>query len=57
MDLVAKTELPTQGVSRLSSITIPALGPILTDGLEEDRTMCPVRALKVYLARTKDIRE
>ena len=29
----------------------------MDSGLEEDRGLCPVRALKVYLDRTKDLRE
>ena len=35
------------------SATIPALGPTLDQSLEEDITLCPVRALKYYLERVE----
>ena len=54
---VAKTELRKSGASVLSPVKIPALGPMLGPGQEEDRGLCPVRALKVYIAKTKDLRE
>ena len=54
---VSKTELRRSGSSAFNAIKIPALGPILGPGLERDRGLCPVRALKVYLSRTKNLRE
>ena len=57
MDFIAKTELRTAGASQPSSKKIPPLGPTLGPGLEEDLKLCPVRALKIYLARTQQLRE
>ena len=38
-------------------MTIPALTTIVDRQFKEDRTLCPVRALRYYLDRTKDLRE
>ena len=54
---VSKTQIRTSGASCFSAIRIPALGPLLEPGMEEDRGLCPVRAIKVYLDRTKELRE
>ena len=40
----------------MSPVTIPALTTIVDRPFKEDRTLCPVRALRYYLARTKDLR-
>ena len=40
----------------MSPVTIPALTTILDRQSKEDRTLCPVRALRYYLDRTKDLR-
>ena len=40
----------------MSLVTIPALSTIVDRQFKEDRTLCPVRALKYYLDRTKDLR-
>ena len=53
---VAKTQLRKSGASVLAPIRIPALTPSLSSDLQEDRTLCPVRALKIYLSRTQDLR-
>lgn len=37
-------------------MTIPALTKIIPEDMQEDRSLCPVRALKYYLKKTKDIR-
>ena len=34
----------------------PALAPSLDNSLKEDKSLCPVRALRYYLDRTKDLR-
>ena len=52
MNFVAKTELANKGVSVLNSITIKALSSIVGSDLPEDLTLCPVRALRIYLSRT-----
>ena len=56
MNFVAKTELANKGVSVLQSITIKALSTIVGSDLPEDLTLCPVRALRIYLNRTDGIR-
>jgi len=52
---VAKTALASGGV--MAPLTITALTEFLSGGMEEDVRLCPVRALKAYLERTKDIRQ
>ena len=42
--------------SKCSLVTIPALTTIVDKQFKEDRTLCPVRALRYYLDRTKDLR-
>ena len=42
--------------STVSWVTIPALTTIVDRQLKEDRTLCPVRALRYYLDRAKDLR-
>ena len=55
--LISNTQLRTKGTSSLEPITIPSLGHTLGGDLVEDKHLCPVRYLKVYLARRKPIRE
>ena len=40
----------------MSPVTIPALTTIIDRQFKEDRALCPVRALRYYLDRTKDLR-
>ena len=40
----------------MSPVTIPALTTIVDRQFKEDRTLCPVRSLRYYLDRTKDLR-
>ena len=40
----------------MSPVTIPALTTIVDRQFKENRTLCPVRALRYYLDRTKDLR-
>jgi len=54
---VSKTQFRSSGAAVLSDIRIPSLAHSLGPDLAEDRTLCPVRALKIYLARTKDLRQ
>ena len=56
-DFVSKTQIRTAGSSAFSAVYIPALGPVLGPGSEEDRGLCPVRAIKIYLDRTRELRE
>ena len=53
---VAKTEVPGRPETRLQDVTIPALAPFVGPDLPLDSKNCPVRAIKIYLARTQDKR-
>jgi integrase len=52
MSFIAKTELVNRGSGILREVEIKALGPFLGHDMEEDRMLCPVRALRIYLDRT-----
>ena len=54
---ISKTLLRTRGASFSEPISIPSLGHTLGGDLAEveDRHLCPVRCLKVYLSRTKPL--
>ena len=51
-DFIAKKQLAREGSQSVSPVTIPALTTIVDRQFKEDRTMCPVRALRYYLDRT-----
>ena len=53
---LAKNQLVREGSQSVSPVTIPALTTIVDRQFKEDRTLCPVRALRYYLDRTKDLR-
>ena len=55
-DFIAKNQLAREGSESVSPVTIPALTTIVDRQFKEDRTLCPVRALRFYLDRTKDLR-
>ena len=55
-DLIAKNQLAREGSQSVSLVTIHALTTIVDRQFKEDRTLCPVRALRYYLDRTKDLR-
>ena len=55
-DFIAKNQLAREGSQSVSPVTIPALTTIVGRQFKEDRTLCPVRALRYYLDRTKDLR-
>ena len=38
-------------------VVIPALVPSLDKSLTEDKSLCPLRALRYYVDRTKDLRK
>jgi hypothetical protein len=54
-EFVAMTEVPGRPDTRLQEVTLQGLASFVGD-LEEDRTLCPVRAVKIYLSQFKDIR-
>ena len=55
-DFTAKNKLAREGSQSVSPVTIPALTTIVDKQFKEDRTLCPVLALRYYLDRTKDLR-
>ena len=55
-DFIAINQLAREGSQSVSPVTIPALTTIVDRQFKEDRTLCPVRALRYYLGRTKDLR-
>ena len=55
-DFIAKNQLAREGSQSVSPVTIPALTTIVDRQFKEDRTLCPVRALRYYLDRTQDLR-
>ena len=55
-DFIAKNQLAREGSQSVSLVTIPALTTIVDRQFKEDRTLCPVWALRYYLDRTKDLR-
>ena len=56
LDFISKTQLRTQGATKLDSITIKCLTDFVGPDLDRDRKLCPVRCLKAYLARTQHMR-
>ena len=52
-DFIAKNQLAREGSQSVSPVTIPALTSIVDRQFKEDRTLCPVWALRYYLDRTK----
>ena len=48
-DFIAKNQLAREGSQSVSPVTIHALTTIVDRQFKEDRTLCPVRALRYYL--------
>ena len=55
--LLAKNHLAKEGPECVAPVVIPALAPTLDKSLKEDRSLCPVRALRYYLYKTQDLRQ
>ena len=53
---ISKNQLAKEGPGCVAPVIIPALAPTLDKSLKENRTLCPVRALRYYLDKTKDLR-
>ena len=49
---LAKNHLAKEGPECVAPVVIPALAPTLDKSLKEDRSLCPVRALRYYLDKT-----
>ena len=56
VDFIAKNQLAREGSQSVSPVTIPVLTTIVDRQFKEDRTLCPVQALRYYLDRTQDLR-
>ena len=55
-DFLATNQLAREGSQSVSPVIITALTTIVDRQFKEDRTLCPVQALRYYLDRTKDLR-
>ena len=53
---ISKNHLAKEGPGCVAPVIIPALAPTLDKSLKEDRILCPVRALRYYLDKTKELR-
>ena len=53
---LSKHQLARERPSSVAPVIIPALAPTLDKSLKDDRTLCPVRTLRYYLDKTKDLR-
>ena len=53
---LSKNQLARDGPAAVAPVVIPALAPSLDKSLKEDKSICPARALRYYLDRTKDLR-
>ena len=54
---LSRNQLAREGASCVAPVVIPALAPSLDKSLQEDKTLCPVKALCYYLDRTKGLRK
>ena len=54
---MAKNQLASDGPEVVQPVVIPDLKPSLNHSMSEDMTLCPVRALRYYLDKTKELRE
>ena len=54
---LAKNQLTSDGPDSIKPVVIPALTTVLDSSLVEDESLCPIRALKVYLDKTKSMRK
>ena len=52
---LSKNQLAREGPSCVAPVVIPALVPSLDKSLQEEKSLCPVRALHYYLDMTKDL--
>ena len=54
---LSKNQLARDGLASVAPVVIPALAPTLDKSLSDDTSLCPVRVLRYYLDRTKDLRK
>jgi integrase len=53
---VSKTHVARHGTRSMLPLTIQSLSRTLSPDMKEDKSLCPVRALRYYLDRTQSIR-
>ena len=53
---LSKNQLAKEGPESVAPVIIPSLAATLDRSLTDDKTLCPVRALRYYLDRTTNIR-
>ena len=51
----SKNQLGRKGLLCVALVVLPVLAPSLNKSLKEDKSLYPVRTLRYYLARTKDL--
>jgi hypothetical protein len=56
-EFIAKTQLANKGPRVIRGVSIPALTKDLPSDMQEDRSLCPVRAVRFYLDQTRSIRD
>ena len=54
---IAKTQLLERGAKSLLTFEIRAMASFLGQDFEDDNLLCPVRAIRVYLDRTRSLRK
>ena len=54
---LSKNQLAKKGPDSVAPVVIPTLAPTLDKSLKDDRSLCPVRALRYYLDRTSGLRQ
>ena len=54
---LSKNQLAGDGPASVAPVIIPALAPSVDSSLPQDRSLCPVRALRYYLDKTQNLRE
>ena len=54
---LSKNQLARDGPASVAPVVIPALAPTLGKSMAEDKSLCPVRTLRYYLDKTKDLRK
>ena len=54
---IYKNQLAKEGPAAVAPAVIPALAPLLDSTLQEDKSLCPLRSLRYYLDKSKDLRK
>ena len=54
---VSKTELNAKGSQAINVVTLKALTKDISSDMQEDQSLCVVRAIKYYLKQTSELRK